>query len=108
MAKKKTKRKTTKTSIRKAKGHNVKGDSNPFSPFKIFFMLGLASFVGLVFMVVIFVSERAGTMPWLGLTYIESITDAENMLFFVASVIFAFFLAFFILSLMFNFIRRRD
>jgi len=101
----KNKRKPT---VSKAKGHNVKEFSTPFSPYKIFFMLGLASFVGVVFMVVIFVSERAGTMPWLGLTYIESITDAENMLFFVASVIFAFFLAFFIISLMFNFIRRRD
>jgi len=52
-----------------------------FNPFRIFFILGLSTFIGMIFMFVIFGSERAGTSPWWQVSILPGMTEGENWLF---------------------------
>lgn len=72
-----------------------------FNPFRIFFILGLSTFIGMIFMFVIFGSERAGTTPWWQVAILPGMTEGENWLFFIGSFIFALFIALSLLSLIF-------
>ena len=72
-----------------------------FNPFRIFFILGLSAFIGMIFMFVIFGSERAGTSPWWQVSILPGMTEGENWLFFIGSFIFALFISLFLLSLIF-------
>jgi hypothetical protein len=67
--------------------------SKQFNKKSIFMNLGIAVFIALIFMIVMFSGERLGTQPWLSLSYMPGMTEAENIILFVASVIFAFFIA---------------
>lgn len=120
MAKKQPKRKTKKsnkkkpvTKVTKTKKTVTKANkggsniSNIFNPKHIFFILGLSTFMGLIFMFVIYGSERAGTTPWWQVSILPNMTEGESWLFFIGTVLFAFFIGFFLISAIFFQKRRK-
>jgi len=84
MAKKKTKK---KREIKKAKSFKFSKGRN------IFLILGIASFLGLIFMIAMFFNERLGITPWMSVIFLDNFTEGENWILFMTSIIGAFFIA---------------
>jgi len=68
----------------------------------IFLLLGIASFMGLIFMVIFFFNERLGITPWLSVIFLDNFTEGENWILFMISIIFAFFVGILTIYLIFR------
>jgi len=100
MAKKKTKKSVKK--VKKAKPFKFSRGSN------LFLILGIASFLALIFMIVIFFNERLGITPWMSVIFLDNFTEGENWILFMTSIIGAFFIATLTLFFLFRKTIRMD
>lgn len=80
---------------------------SPYQSFvSILAVLGISVFLALIFMLVIFVNEQLGITPFLGIFYIDHLSEGENWILFMGSIIFAFFIGVLTIWVIFRHYRR--
>jgi len=73
----------------------------------VFMLVGIATFIGFVYMSMFYVGERTGLTPWMSLIYNDAMTDAENILRYMSFTIFTFFVAVFIIYIAFKKFKKK-
>jgi len=97
---KQQKQKKPKKSIpaKRSKISKQSGLKQILAPQRLFLLLGMAFFIAMVFSIVMYTGERAGIIPWMYLNYLPGLTSAENVIVFIGTVVFAFFIVLLCLS----------